>query len=226
MTKTEYAEYLQSEHWLAFRKEILTDRSECERCELPRWLAEIAYDQDLHLHHKHYRSLGKESGEDVEVLCARCHELEEFSSTQFREVKKRVCRCGRCVWNTYRPSCEFCEFLFGFPSDEASSILDYLRLDLQYPDKPFAASFDWFITGENIQRVNEGYVDVPALWARLLFDIHMFLGPTEPFRSGDDDDAILTTATDKILDQLTYIDQNRKEQRRKHLQEREVNSSL
>ena len=41
----------------------------------------IAYDQDLHVHHKNYQNIGAELDSDLEVLCRRCHEVETFGES-------------------------------------------------------------------------------------------------------------------------------------------------
>ena len=112
MTKAKYAEYLRSAHWQNFRKEVMDDSYECQRCEIPRWLAEIAYGQDLNLHHLHYHSLGNEKGEDVEVLCRRCHEIEEFGKSYFRKAESYTCTCcGYLHWDPRSNWCISCERL-------------------------------------------------------------------------------------------------------------------
>ena len=78
MTKTEYREYLSSAAWLETRKLFLSMSPECHHCRLPRWLASIAYDQDLHVHHLSYVSIGNEDFDHLEALCRRCHEMETF----------------------------------------------------------------------------------------------------------------------------------------------------
>lgn len=121
MTKTEYAEYLQSPHWQEVRKEAIeSSNSICERCELPRWLAEIAYDQDLHVHHKSYRSRGKEQIEDLEVLCRRCHEVETFGRSELRAPKRAECEmCGDAHWDYRSDRCLSCRMPTGSPFFDA-----------------------------------------------------------------------------------------------------------
>jgi 5-methylcytosine-specific restriction endonuclease McrA len=41
----------------------------CEICETPS--------DRLELHHRHYRSIGKEKTTDVQLLCRQCHETED-----------------------------------------------------------------------------------------------------------------------------------------------------
>lgn len=60
-----YKAYLQSEHWLTFREKALeAAHFECEEC---------GYDESLNVHHLTYANIGKESLNDVQVLCYRCH---------------------------------------------------------------------------------------------------------------------------------------------------------
>jgi len=65
VTSMPYAEYLQSEHWQHVRRAKLAEASECE--------AEGKHDGALEVHHKHYDTLGKESLDDLIVLCAKHH---------------------------------------------------------------------------------------------------------------------------------------------------------
>lgn len=135
MTKKEYAAYLASEHWRAFRKEFLADMqsdglADCVRCRLPRWLAELVYDQDLNLHHKHYRSLGAEESEDVELLCRRCHEIETFGRSELKTPQVAHCEwCGERHWDYRHPRCRTCQLLF------RESWLMFVH-DLPDPDTP------------------------------------------------------------------------------------------
>jgi hypothetical protein len=61
-----YQERISSTAWKNLRAELIELRgSRCERCK-----EETA---SLDLHHIHYRSLGDEQPEDVELLCRECH---------------------------------------------------------------------------------------------------------------------------------------------------------
>lgn len=91
-TKTEYREYLQSEEWLARRREFLDDASTCEECELPRWLAVAVYDIDLHVVHRHFRTIGSEKFDDVFLLCRRCFEVKTQGETQLHRPQSWPCR--------------------------------------------------------------------------------------------------------------------------------------
>jgi 5-methylcytosine-specific restriction endonuclease McrA len=62
----EYREYLQSLRWLATRDAALARAChKCQRCGATK---------NLEVHHKHYKSLGQEKPEDLEVLCIPCHD--------------------------------------------------------------------------------------------------------------------------------------------------------
>ncbi len=60
-----YPEYLMTRHWRELRAWILSERGhECEVC----------YSTErLHVHHKHYRTIGHEHPGDLQVLCETCH---------------------------------------------------------------------------------------------------------------------------------------------------------
>jgi 5-methylcytosine-specific restriction endonuclease McrA len=63
----EYIAYLESPEWRAFRQRIFLERGrECERCSTTAKGAR-------QVHHLHYRNLGHELPEDVQVLCLPCH---------------------------------------------------------------------------------------------------------------------------------------------------------
>src|SRR5271168_5540841 len=85
-TKSEYREYISSEEWQKRRKLFLVLHSVCNRCNLHRQLAIIAYDQDLNVHHRNYSRVGAELDTDLEALCRRCHELETFGTSKLHEI--------------------------------------------------------------------------------------------------------------------------------------------
>jgi hypothetical protein len=61
-----YHQRISSAQWKTLKRKVIEERgSRCERCE--------RVSASLHLHHVHYRSLGSEQPEDVELLCAECH---------------------------------------------------------------------------------------------------------------------------------------------------------
>jgi len=110
MTKSEYQDYIQGLHWKETRKRALEYYGGiCERCAVPRWLAEIAYEQDLHVHHVSYARLGREEMEDLELLCRRCHDLETFGRTEIRQIKEATCEaCLSVHWNYRSSLCDVC----------------------------------------------------------------------------------------------------------------------
>lgn len=117
-TKESHAKYLQSDHWQETRKwRIEEGTGACERCEMPRWLAEVIYKQELHVHHLHYRTKGHEAGEDLEVLCRRCHEIETFGRSEFKLPKTAKCDVCRCVhWNYRSDLCDTCKNILSLSS--------------------------------------------------------------------------------------------------------------
>lgn len=73
-----YYNYLQSDTWKQFRKEIITIRKQCQKCGVKSC---------LNLHHKNYACLGKEKNEDVIVLCKTCH-FKFHNKNKWKKIKK------------------------------------------------------------------------------------------------------------------------------------------
>ena len=66
MERSEYIAYLRSDEWKEKRKEFLELANyQCQEC---------GKTKTLEVHHLNYSNVGDESDEDVEVLCADCHE--------------------------------------------------------------------------------------------------------------------------------------------------------
>lgn len=108
-TKTGYRKYIDSEEWQERRREFLIYHDKCERCAIPRWLAEVAYDQDLNVHHKSYGNLGAEDWDALEALCRRCHEIHKFGRSELRAPKSAKCSLCECThWNPYEDTCGPC----------------------------------------------------------------------------------------------------------------------
>jgi 5-methylcytosine-specific restriction endonuclease McrA len=64
---SKYAAYLITPHWKQFRMAVLVlSGGQCCRC------GDVAD----HVHHLHYKTVGREALADVEPLCERCHEDE------------------------------------------------------------------------------------------------------------------------------------------------------
>lgn len=65
ISREHYIAHLRSAEWKALRQSALRRaKFSCERC------AAKGY---LEVHHKHYRTLGAETLDDVEVVCKTCH---------------------------------------------------------------------------------------------------------------------------------------------------------
>lgn len=112
MTKTEYRQYIASPDWQTRRKQFLLSLNTCSRCSLPRRLAVVAYDQDLHLHHRSYANVGAETENDLESLCARCHELETFGNSKLHIVRSFECRvCSYICFDRVDRLCDGCRVL-------------------------------------------------------------------------------------------------------------------
>lgn len=63
-----YKEYLETDWWKEKRYQKLRSvKFQCERCSRRKY---------LQIHHKHYKSLGKEKITDLEALCKECHKRE------------------------------------------------------------------------------------------------------------------------------------------------------
>ena len=65
LRRPKYGDHLASAQWQTakrFALELAGHR--CQVCNCPH---------DLHVHHRHYRNLGRETHLDLTVLCRRCH---------------------------------------------------------------------------------------------------------------------------------------------------------
>lgn len=110
-TGSDHQRYLNSDRWQKLRLEAFEFHgSNCADCRIPRWLAKIAYDQDLNVHHESYANIGTD-GElyDLQILCRRCHELVTYGRTDIREPKAAICEiCRGKHWNPWGNKCEAC----------------------------------------------------------------------------------------------------------------------
>ena len=116
MTKSDYAKYTQSAEWKELRNEYINEQGgSCERCGLPRWLAELLYDQDVHVHHTSYAHRETDAEfQDLETLCRRCHEVETFGRSELKKPKEAKCTCcGATHWDYRSEFCTNCLFLAG-----------------------------------------------------------------------------------------------------------------
>ena len=68
MMNMPYEDYLKTEHWLHFRAEAIKFfGNRCMLCNND--------DSKIHIHHKTYKNRGRETFNDVIVLCDKCHGL-------------------------------------------------------------------------------------------------------------------------------------------------------
>lgn len=110
MTKSEYRKYIQSEAWQQRRKAFLLGHNRCYLCDCPRWLSQLVYDQDLHVHHRSYAHVGEELDQELLPLCPRCHDIETFGRSDRREIPAHGCgMCCATMFDPYRDVCELCE---------------------------------------------------------------------------------------------------------------------
>lgn len=78
----DYVEYLGSKEWHDKRIDKFREVGYyCEHCGSPGLLS------DLSVHHLHYDSLGDEDLEDLEVLCAGCHEKADWLRKETRKAE-------------------------------------------------------------------------------------------------------------------------------------------
>lgn len=83
MNKQEYYEYLKSTEWKLWAYSVKRKRGwTCEVCGIDNQEAKHRFHEELNVHHKNYKNLGREKPEDVLVLCARCH-LDKHSGVDF-----------------------------------------------------------------------------------------------------------------------------------------------
>lgn len=109
MTSAEYREYIASPQWQQRRKAFLTPWAFCLKCWMPRWLAKIAYGQDLHVHHLSYGRIGAETDHDLSALCRRCHDIETFGRSDLIAPPSHDCAtCNLAHWNPYSDDCDAC----------------------------------------------------------------------------------------------------------------------
>lgn len=80
LEKPKYSEYIKSKTWQYKKRRLLGEKPKCAVCSTI---------QNVHIHHKSYKRLGKERKEDLVALCGQCHRtFHELHSTQTVMVKK------------------------------------------------------------------------------------------------------------------------------------------
>lgn len=86
---TPYELYLKSEHWRDTRSRVI-ERGVCE------WCGESTHGCRVNVHHKHYRTIGRERDEDLMLLHRECHESLHFDLdyNQPRRLVDRITTSG------------------------------------------------------------------------------------------------------------------------------------
>ena len=97
-----YQDYLASDHWRNVRRLWMPRRTRndspvCEFC--------LAGQRPLHLHHRIYKNLGRETSRDLVLICESCHDWVHtwFNNgrkslwTTTRQVQRKAIRQRRCV---------------------------------------------------------------------------------------------------------------------------------
>jgi hypothetical protein len=81
-----YWDMLKSERWKQLRAEIIAETGgSCEAC---GYLGR----NRLHLHHKHYRTLGRETRRDVQLLCSWCHKKADAARVRTTQGSRLIRR--------------------------------------------------------------------------------------------------------------------------------------
>lgn len=83
MAHKDYLDYLDSPEWWTIRRSAM--RRANWRCEQEK-SGDPRHEGPLEVHHRHYRTLGNEALDDVEVLCPACHRAKRIP----RNLRKRA----------------------------------------------------------------------------------------------------------------------------------------
>lgn len=92
MTKATYLLYLTSDHWKQFRQQmIFTSGKVCQVCSQRR---------HIEIHHLNYYCLGKETPQDVIILCRQCHQRvhDKYWKGDLINTKLKVVRTTKDPW--------------------------------------------------------------------------------------------------------------------------------
>lgn len=163
MTKNEYRRYIAGEDWRSRRKQFIEEMgARCERCDIPRAVAVVAYDQDLHVHHRSYANLGSETQDDLEILCRRCHDIETFGSSDLHEISFRKCKaCGGRIWGQYSEFDGICEPCCVFVVGLSPRRLEFQTLDHSGAVWESALRLSlWLFGRDEIDRVIAEYFEI------------------------------------------------------------------
>jgi len=110
VTRAEYAEYLQSDHWKAMREAALERAGrKCQTC---------AATHRLEVHHNTYARIGCEDMTDLVVLCRECHAMHR------KEPPLDIARMS-----TFKPSQECVDFITALLVSEEARVMVGNTLD-------------------------------------------------------------------------------------------------
>ncbi len=86
--KQRYTAHINGPYWAELKRKVIKRRGcKCERCERS--------DCGLDLHHKHYRTFGRERQKDVTLLCRPCHRIEDAERKKRGDAERAWVRlCG------------------------------------------------------------------------------------------------------------------------------------
>lgn len=134
MNKEEYQDYLKTPRWKELRTTAIFLHPECSRCHIPRWLALVAYGQDLNVHHFAYQWILTEYESTTLVpLCRRCHEIEHAgSSEQVAPPSSKCLACDKLFWGDGSTICEGCWAIGNW--ERKLEVLDSHRGEPQYSE--------------------------------------------------------------------------------------------
>lgn len=121
MTKGEYNQYLRSDLWKSRRDAFLSKYDRCANCKIPRWLAILAYSQDLNVDHLSYERVRIwELDSDLQALCRRCHELKHFGKSIYHPITRHSClACPSSTFDAISKLCDNCKFVSTVSFQEA-----------------------------------------------------------------------------------------------------------
>jgi hypothetical protein len=88
-----YKQVLSSKRWKDLKKDYIDCYgNKCGDCGIS------GFSRRLELHHIDYRNLGKETIDDVALLCPECHRKEDAERAQYNEIE-RQCKLDAKIFN-------------------------------------------------------------------------------------------------------------------------------
>ena len=83
-----YAAHLRSPYWAALKQKVIARRGKkCEKCGCE--------DRPIDMHHKHYRTFGRERQKDVLLVCRDCHRTEDVERKKQGDARRLMARINR-----------------------------------------------------------------------------------------------------------------------------------